>query len=185
MSVKRFPADIAFSKAIRESYNYECCHCHINGRHDTGSIHCAHIHTRKHRSTRWRAGAYPGAVALCAKCHRRFTDFPLEWAHFLCGFLGDSNYEECKRLAWETRKYTKAEQDDINEWAPILEDEENRRISAKPETTLIEQVRFNVDFMVMMVRVGRYEEAVKSVKRIHVLLNEMEAESGINSVMSL
>jgi hypothetical protein len=27
--------------------------------------------------------------------------------------MGDSNYEEAKRLAWETRKYTKAERKEI------------------------------------------------------------------------
>jgi len=113
MSVKRTPADIAFSKAIRESYDYTCCHCEVNYRHDPGYVHCAHIHTRKHRSTRWRAGAYPGAVALCAKCHRRFTDYPLEWAGWLKTYLGYENYEECKRLAWSVRKYTKAEQKEI------------------------------------------------------------------------
>ena len=107
----------------------------------------------------------------------------------------------------DVEKYTKAEQDDINEWGPILKDEENRRIAAKPATTLeeavalqfynevkdqeyngkslIEQVRFNVDFMVIMLHVSRFEEADQAVQRIHVLLDEMEAESGINSVMSL
>ena len=111
MAVKRTPADIAFSKAIRESYDYECCHCGKNYRHDPGYVDCAHIHTRKHRNTRWCANY--GALALCKPCHRRFTDFPLEWADFCRSFLGESNYDEAKRRAWETRKYTKAEQADI------------------------------------------------------------------------
>jgi len=111
MSVKRLPADIAFSKAIREAYDYTCCSCDINYRHDPGYVHCAHIHTRKHRSTRWNA-TY-GAIALCAKCHRRFTDYPVEWGDFLKRYMGDSNYDEAKRLAWSTRKYSKAEQKEI------------------------------------------------------------------------
>jgi hypothetical protein len=111
MPVKRSPADIAFSKAIRESHDYTCCHCDRNYRHDIGYAHCSHVHTRKHRSTRWNANF--GAVCLCAKCHRRFTDFPVEWGTFLRGYMGDSNYEEAKRLAWESRKYTKAEQKEI------------------------------------------------------------------------
>ena len=85
----------------------------------------------------------------------------------------------------EVEKYTKAEQDDINEWAPILEDEENRRLAAKSATTLVEQVRFNLNFMVMLQHVSLFEEADQAVHRIHELLDEMEAESGINSVMSL
>jgi hypothetical protein len=111
MSVKRFPSDIAFSKAIRESYDYTCCHCEISYRHDPAYMHCAHIHTRKHRSTRW--DARHGAVALCAKCHRRFTDYPVEWGEFLRGFLGDDGYDEAKKLAWSVKKYTKAEQKEI------------------------------------------------------------------------
>ena len=57
--------------------------------------------------------------------------------------------------------------------------------TTKPATTLVEQVRFNVDFMVMMLQVSRFEEAEQAVQRIHVLLDEMEAESDIDSVMSL
>ena len=111
MGVKRYPEDIAFSNTIRESYDYECCHCGENHRHNPGFIHCAHVHTRKHRSTRW-CPTY-GAVALCARCHRRFTDYPVEWAEFLRGYLGDSNYDEAKRKAWEVRKFTKAERKEI------------------------------------------------------------------------
>jgi hypothetical protein len=111
MPVKRDATDKAFSDAIRESYDYTCCKCDRSYRHDPGYMHCAHVHTRKHRSTRWNANY--GAIALCAKCHRRFTDFPLEWADFLASFLGHSNYDEAKRLAWTVRKYTKAEQTEI------------------------------------------------------------------------
>ena len=111
MPVKRDALDIVFSKAIREAYDYTCCKCEINYRHDTGYVHCAHVHTRKHRSTRWNA-TY-GAIALCAKCHRRFTDYPVEWGDFLRRYMGDSNYDEAKRLAWATRKYTKAEKNDM------------------------------------------------------------------------
>ena len=111
MSVKREPLDIIFSKAIRESYDYTCCNCELSYRHDTGYIHCAHVHTRKHRSTRWNA-TY-GAIALCAKCHRRFTDFPVEWGDFLRRYMGSSNYDEAKRLAWSVRKYTKAEKKEM------------------------------------------------------------------------
>ena len=111
MAVKRDATDKAFSDAIRESYDYTCCHCETNYRHDPAYMHCAHVHTRKHRSTRWDSDY--GAVALCAKCHRRFTDYPVEWADFLCRYLGHSNYEEAKRRAWECRKITKVEQLDI------------------------------------------------------------------------
>ena len=111
MGVKRDATDKAFSDAIRESYDYTCCACNANHRHEPAYIHCAHVHTRKHRSTRWNSEY--GAVALCAKCHRRFTDFPVEWGDFVRRYLGDDNYDHAKRLAWEVRKYTKAEQLEI------------------------------------------------------------------------
>ena len=111
MSVKRDATDKAFSDAIREAHDYTCCACDTNYRHDPGYIHCAHIHTRKHRSTRWNANC--GALALCAKCHRRYTDFPVEWGDFLRRYMGSENYDYAKRLAWEVRKYTKAEQLEI------------------------------------------------------------------------
>ena len=51
--------------------------------------------------------------------------------------------------------------------------------TTKSETTLVEQVRFSIDFMVLMLRVDRYREAEQAVQRIHVLLDEMEAEDAI------
>jgi hypothetical protein len=111
MTVKRYAEDIAFSAAIRESYDYTCQSCRKNYRHDKGYVHCAHVHTRKHRNTRWDSNY--GAIALCAKCHWRYTDYPVEWGDFLRGYLGDSNYDESKRRAWVSRKFTKLERNDV------------------------------------------------------------------------
>ena len=111
MAVKRWPEDIAFSKAIRASYGYICLKCGMDYNHDTGYMDCAHIHTRLHRSTRWNSNY--GAVCLCKSCHRRFTAFPLEWGDFLRREFGDAWYDEAKRLSWETRKYTPAERKEI------------------------------------------------------------------------
>ena len=111
MSVKRFPADIAFSRALRESYDWNCQKCNLNFSHDHGMLDAAHIHTRKHRSTRW---CYKfGAIPLCKSCHRRFTDFPLEWGDFCKSYFGEAWYDEAKRKAWQVGKYTKAEQKEI------------------------------------------------------------------------
>ena len=126
LSVKRDATDDAFSKAIRESYDYVCASCGINYRSDPGYVHCAHIHTRKHRSTRWNSDY--GAVALCAKCHRRYTDYPVEWGAFLRRHMGDSNYEEAKRRAWSAVKYTKQDKLDM-------------RAHYRAETVRIEKLR--------------------------------------------
>jgi len=102
--------DRAFSGLIREAANYECQHCHKNYRHDTRSMHCAHIHSRKHRATRWHTD---GAICLCASCHRRFTDFPLEWADFVRRYYGKDNADDISRLAHTIRKYTSAEKGEM------------------------------------------------------------------------
>lgn len=104
--------DRIFSKLVRERADYICEHCGINLRHDPRRMHCAHIHSRKHRSTRWRGN---GACCLCASCHRRFTDFPIEWQGAARKILGDGEYEDCARLANEIRKYTKVEKAEMLE----------------------------------------------------------------------
>lgn len=111
MSVKRTPADIEFSKAIREKYNYVCCNCQKDYRHDPGYMDCAHIVSRKNRRLRW--DAHYGALALCKPCHRHFTDHPLDWADFVKRYWGSDNYDEAKRLGNEIRKYSKVEQKEI------------------------------------------------------------------------
>ena len=140
MSVRRYPPDVAFSDAVRESYDYTCASCDTNYRHEPGYIHCAHIHTRKHRSTRWNSEY--GAIALCAKCHRRFTDFPVEWADFLRRHMGDTNYDHAKRLAWSCRKYTKAEQKEIREHYK-KEKERIESLRANGETGYIRLVSYD------------------------------------------
>ncbi len=113
LPVKRDPLDKIFSKCIRESYDYTCCASKKNYRHDPGYLHCAHIHTRKHRATRWLP--YLGAIALDAQRHRRFTDYPLEWAEFCRGFLGPEAYDTAKQLAHSTVKFTKSDKADMLE----------------------------------------------------------------------
>lgn len=104
--------DRVFSRLVRERADYECENCGINLRHDTRLAHAAHIHSRKHRATRWHS---LGAMCLCASCHRRFTDFPLEWDSAVARILGEPNREDVRRLANCIRKYTKAEKQEMLE----------------------------------------------------------------------
>ena len=122
MAVKRYPADIAFSKAIRESYNYDCIakdyvpqskrepleSCECNYRHNPGGLDCAHVNSRTHRNTRWCAEY--GAVPLCRHHHNFFGVHPILWAEFLTEKFGEDWYDEAKRRAWETRKISKEDQ---------------------------------------------------------------------------
>ena len=139
MAVKRDPEDIAFSNAIRESYDYTCYNCGFNGRHDTRQIHCAHVHTRKHRATRWCADF--GAVCLCAKCHRRFTDFPVEWGDFLRERWGDKHYDEAKSRAWSVCKLTSGCKEAI---AKHYREEVKRieKLRAEGETGIIKLINY-------------------------------------------
>lgn len=104
--------DRIFSKLVRERADYNCENCNRNYRHDTRQAHCAHIHSRKHRATRWDVD---GACCLCASCHRHFTDFPLFWRDASRRILGDDRYERATRLANEIRKFTKPEKKEMLE----------------------------------------------------------------------
>jgi hypothetical protein len=102
--------DRAFSKLVRESADYVCQNCNKQYRHDTRLAHCAHVHSRKHRATRWHVD---GAICLCASCHRRYTDFPIEWTDFVRRHLGDERSTLVCKLAHTIRKYTKAEKQEM------------------------------------------------------------------------
>lgn len=90
MGIKRTAADIAFSDCIRESFDYVCAHCQIHGRHNTGKMDCAHVFSRKHRSTRWTVA---NALCLCRSCHQKLADRPLVFAELVKEFLGKKAYD--------------------------------------------------------------------------------------------
>jgi len=106
--VKRDKYDIVFSGLIRERADYVCESCHKSYRHDTGYMDCAHVHSRKHQATRYHKD---GAIALCKPCHRRFTDYPLEWGDFVRKYYGDGLTDEIKRLAHSIKKWAPGEKD--------------------------------------------------------------------------
>lgn len=66
--------------------------CESCGESDYSKLQCAHLVSRKFSATRTDEKA---AFALCAACHRRYTDFPLEFAEFAKRTLGEA---ECDRL---------------------------------------------------------------------------------------
>lgn len=68
---KLHDADRLFSQAVRERDGWQCRACgSVQG------IQCAHIVSRRYRATRWMMA---NAVALCKRCHMRFTCDPLAW----------------------------------------------------------------------------------------------------------
>jgi len=82
-------ADELFSKIIRRPGR--CLKC--------GSdwyLQCAHIISRRYAATRTdERNAWP----LCAACHRRLTDWPVEHYEFILQTIGEEVYQELKKKA--------------------------------------------------------------------------------------
>lgn len=88
--------DKLFSKIIRSRGTCERC-----GNTDRTSHQCAHIISRKYSATRTNQ---ENAWNLCAKCHRRLTDWPREHSHFITETIGGERYEELRQLAEQPTK---------------------------------------------------------------------------------
>lgn len=82
-------ADVLFSRIVRSRGRCEAC-----GR--TDSLQCAHIVSRRFNATRCMED---NAFCLCASCHLRFTEWPLEFAGFVIGRIGEDAYYALKRKA--------------------------------------------------------------------------------------
>ena len=87
----RKECDRRFAVAVKERDGWACRAC--------GSIHgiqCAHICSRRYHATRW---SMANAVALCARCHMRFTHDPIAWDDWVEERFGGAVYQELRRLA--------------------------------------------------------------------------------------
>lgn len=110
MALKRTPADAAFSDAIREAANWTCQRCGIvsltgqmTGKDQ--SMHCSHISSRKFLTTRTYV---QNALCLCASCHSKMGDRPLEHAGLVEDIHGCVNVAllECREQRVDV-KYSK------------------------------------------------------------------------------
>lgn len=94
--------DALFSKIIRS--RGDCLRC--------GSVEylqTAHIITRRYSATRCDLR---NAWCLCAKCHRRLTDWPREHSRYITETIGSEAYEELRLLAETPTKV---------DWAEVLD----------------------------------------------------------------
>lgn len=101
MTVKRYKGakakcDTLFSKIIRSRGVCESC-----GESDYRKLQCAHIISRRYSSTRTDEF---NAYSLCWTCHRRFTDWPREFSHFITETIGSDKYEELSRKSQDYKK---------------------------------------------------------------------------------
>lgn len=113
MALKRDKYDAIFSDLIRERADYTCERC---GSQEPGrksrAIHCAHIHGRRGRSTRWDID---NAVCLCAKCHFWFTDHPTEFTLWLEEYLGHAYLDILREKALNLKKWSKSDLEEMYE----------------------------------------------------------------------
>lgn len=70
--------------------------CEKCGERDYSKLQAAHIITRKYSATRTDE---TNAWCLCARCHRRLTDFPREHSHFITDTIGSEAYEVLRERA--------------------------------------------------------------------------------------
>lgn len=87
----RRECDHRFAVAVkaRDAWQCRCCGSPYK-------IQCAHVVSRRYHATRWLLG---NAMALCARCHMKYTQDPLGWDLFVEERLGLAAYSELKRMA--------------------------------------------------------------------------------------
>lgn len=103
-------ADNLFSLYIRRNQVCEWC-----GTRNANQYHCSHIFSRRYLVTRW----HPlNANCLCARCHRKWHDKPVEAVEWIRSYLGDAVYEELRRIA-----KTSVEKQDVRQ---IITDLQNK-----------------------------------------------------------
>lgn len=108
--VKIKPADTAFSKVVREAYDYTCIRCHT--KHERGSLglHCSHIYGRASRTVRW---CKDNAKALCFSCHQWFGANPADSGYWIRKLWGEDKMEILTEKLNSRIKVTKIEEKDI------------------------------------------------------------------------
>lgn len=86
--------DVLFSKIIRSIGACERCG-------STDWLQTSHVISRRYSATRCDLR---NAQCLCAKCHRHFTDWPMEFARWIDVSLGDETYQSLKRQSVSVTK---------------------------------------------------------------------------------
>ena len=73
-----------------------CENCGDAWQANGSKLECAHIVSRRFSATRTDLD---NAFCLCSKCHFRFTEWPLEMAHFVLSKIGERKYEALREKA--------------------------------------------------------------------------------------
>ena len=87
-TVKIDKADTVFSKYVRTKAGWQCARC---GRYATGrGLHAAHFYGRRKETTRFDL---ENVDALCALCHKYFTEHYTEHKAWKLEQLGQKKYD--------------------------------------------------------------------------------------------
>lgn len=89
-SIRRTPADIRFSRSIRERDHWTCQRCGAVHLPNSRGLHCAHMFTRRTKATRTDPD---NACALCYGCHQHLDSHPEEKERFWRERIGDEAFE--------------------------------------------------------------------------------------------
>jgi len=109
--LKRDKIDKLFSLMVRERDNWTCQRCGTH--YPEGSrqgIHCSHIFSRRHRSTRWDP---LNAVAHCFSCHQYLGGNPIIFYNWARDYLGDEVIEMLEKKHRVIVKLTKTDKNDM------------------------------------------------------------------------
>lgn len=98
--IKRTPADVKFSRAIRERDGWMCRRC--GSQHVPGSrgLHAAHCFTRRTGATRTDP---ENALALCYGCHQYIDSHKEAKTRLWVAWLGEERYDALAARAHERR----------------------------------------------------------------------------------
>ena len=106
-STIRNKLDAIVSKIVR-ARGY-CVWC---GSKRTEILQCCHIYSRSNLQTRWDLN---NLLCLCAGCHFKGHQKPLEFAEFVKGYLGSQKEEELRKRARETKVWSNYELEELYE----------------------------------------------------------------------
>ena len=128
MKVKIDERDTVFSKLVRERTGWVCEKC--GGRQQKTVLHCSHLFSRRHRSTRWHPD---NAFAHCFLCHQYLGENPVVFADWAVKKMGKEKVEEMRILAHTVVKYSKFDLEIIykhlqSEYKEMLERRKNGEV---------------------------------------------------------
>jgi hypothetical protein len=121
MRIKITALDSLFSLAVRMRDRWTCQRCKRQYAPPTSSLHCAHMFTRRNKSTRFDL---MNACALCYGCHQYIDSHPHEKIEFFTKKIGEKNMEYLRLRSNQPGKIdSKLISIGLKEYLKILENE--------------------------------------------------------------